>query len=110
MRRFKVDKVKSGEAYLKGRDTLKGVFLLVDSRVGSTEKDLQMKDWLDFYGIPYIVVATKVDKLKTSERQRLEKKIQEGFGDKNLQIVPFSAKTREGRVKLLREIERLVES
>ena len=98
------------ENYLKERDTLKGVFLLVDSRVGPTEKDRQMKDWLDFFGIPYVVVATKVDKLKSSERQKLKKKIEEGFGDKDLRIIPFSSKTREGRVEVLKEIERLLES
>ena len=98
------------ENYLKERDTLKGVFLLVDSRVGPTEKDRQMKDWLDFFGIPYVVVATKVDKLKSSERQKLKKKIEEGFGDKDFRIIPFSSKTREGRVEVLKEIERLLES
>ena len=98
------------ENYLKERDTLKGVFLLVDSRVGPTEKDRQMKDWLDFFGIPYVVVATKVDKLKSSEKQKLKKKIEEGFEDKNLRIIPFSSKTREGRVEVLKEIERLSES
>lgn len=97
------------ENYLKERDTLKGVFLLVDSRVGPTEKDRQMKDWLDFFGIPYVVVATKVDKLKSSEKQKLKKKIEEGFGDKDLRIIPFSSKTREGRVEVLKEIERLLE-
>ena len=97
------------ENYLKERDNLKGVFLLVDSRVGPTEKDRQMKDWLDFFGIPYVVVATKVDKLKSSERQKLKKKIEEGFGDKDLRIIPFSSKTREGRVEVLKEIERLLE-
>ncbi len=98
------------ESYLKERNTLKGVFLLVDSRVGPTEKDRQMKDWLDFFGIPYVIVATKVDKLKSSERQKLKKRIEEGFGDKDLKIIPFSSKTREGRVEVLKEIERLLES
>ena len=98
------------EGYLKDRDRLKGVFLLVDSRVGPTEKDLQMKEWLDFYGIPHVVVATKVDKLKKSERSRLERKIRDVFKDETVKIVPFSSKTREGRDKLLKEIKRLVES
>lgn len=98
------------EGYLKDRDRLKGVFLLVDSRVGPTEKDLQMKEWLDFYRIPYVVVATKVDKLKRSERSKLEKKIKEGFGDESLKVIPFSSKTREGRDKLLKEIKAFVES
>ncbi|ADY73846.1 GTP-binding protein engB [Desulfurobacterium thermolithotrophum DSM 11699] len=98
------------EKYLKERDTLKGVFLLVDSKVGPTEKDKQMKDWLDFFGIPYVVVATKVDKLKSSEKQKLKRKVEEGLKDKNLEIIPFSSKTREGRVEVLKRIERLLEA
>jgi len=98
------------ESYLTGRDTLKRVFLLVDSRVGPTEKDLQMKEWLDFYSIPYTVVATKVDKLKKKERASLEKRLKEAFKDSNLKFVPFSAKTREGRIEVLREIKLALES
>ena len=96
------------EGYLTGRDRLKGVFLLVDSKVGPTEKDLQMKEWLDFYQIPYVVVATKVDKLKSSQRRNLEKRIREALKDKELKVIPFSAKSREGREQLLKEIENLV--
>ncbi|WP_456342030.1 ribosome biogenesis GTP-binding protein YihA/YsxC [Thermovibrio sp.] len=98
------------ENYLKNRDRLKGVFLLVDSKVGPTEKDLQMKEWLDFYGIPYIVVATKVDKLKQKERRSLEERIRKGLGDDSVKVIPFSSKTREGRDRLLKELARLLES
>ena len=98
------------EGYLKERDRLKGVFLLVDSRVGPTEKDVQMKEWLDFYGIPYVVVATKVDKLKKRERAKLEERIREAFNDPSVKVIPFSSKTREGRDVLLREIRNFVES
>ncbi len=98
------------ESYLKGRDRLKGIFLLVDSKVGPTEKDLQMKEWLDFYGIPYVVVATKVDKLKQKERRKLEERIREGFKDNSIKIIPFSSKTREGRDKLLKELSHFLES
>ena len=98
------------EGYLKDRDRLKGVFLLVDSRVGPTEKDKQMKEWLDFFGIPYIVVATKVDKLKKNEKAKLEKRIKEEFKDNSVKVIPFSSKTREGRDRLLKEIKSFVES
>ncbi|RKQ63229.1 GTP-binding protein [Thermovibrio guaymasensis] len=98
------------ESYLKGRDRLKGIFLLVDSKVGPTEKDLQMKEWLDFYGIPYVVVATKVDKLKQKERRKLEERIREGFKNNSIKIIPFSSKTREGRDRLLKELSHFLES
>ena len=94
------------ERYLKSRDRLKGIFLLVDSRVGPTEKDLTMKNWLEFYGIPFVVVATKVDKLKMKERANLEKRIKGKFGE--VEIIPFSSVTREGRVEVLKAMERLL--
>ncbi|SMO56801.1 GTP-binding protein [Balnearium lithotrophicum] len=98
------------ESYLKGRDRLKGIFLLIDSRVGPTEKDKQMKDWLDFYSIPYVVIATKVDKLKSSERKKLEEKVRRAFKDDSVRIVPFSSKTREGREQVLKILNNWVSS
>ncbi len=98
------------ESYLKGRDRLKGIFLLIDSRVGPTEKDKQMKDWLDFYSIPYVVIATKVDKLKSSERKKLEEKVRRAFKDDSVRIVPFSSKTRQGREQVLKILNDWVNS
>jgi len=98
-------------SYLKGRDRLKGVLLLVDSKVGPTEKDVQMKEWLEFYSIPYTVVATKVDKLKKRERANLEERIREGLGaSQSVRIIPFSSRSGEGREALLREIFSILES
>ncbi len=94
------------ESYLKDRDKLKGVFLLIDSRVGPTQKDVMMKEWLDFYKIPYVVVATKVDKLRMKERANLSKRVKEKLG--NVEIIPFSSVTREGRVDVLKAIERML--
>jgi GTP-binding protein len=58
------------------------------------EQDLQLREWLDFRGVPYIVVATKVDKLNRSEESRgmasIRAKAPGGM------IVPFSALTGRG--------------
>ena len=96
------------ETYLKSRDTLKAVFLLVDSRIGPTEKDLQMKEWLEFYGIPFVVVATKVDKLKKNERKNLEPSVKKALGRDDVKVILFSAKTREGRQELLKVLEEVL--
>jgi len=92
------------EGYLKERDNLKGVFLLVDSKVGPTEKDLQMKEWLAFYSIPYVVVATKVDRLRSSQRRGLEDRIRKSLDSPQVEVIPFSSKTREGRDRVLKII------
>lgn len=53
-------------------DLLKLVIQLVDSRVGPTADDEMMLDYLNRAGIPYIVVATKADKLNATERKNAE--------------------------------------
>jgi GTP-binding protein len=59
------------ESYLLERKALELSLLILDSRRGWMEKDLDLKRWLEVHRKPYLVVATKVDKLNQSERQRL---------------------------------------
>lgn len=82
------------EAYLVRREHLKLCVILLDSRRGWMEKDLELKKWLEFQGRPYVVVATKVDKLtKREERNGLEAIRQQISGSEPL---PFSAVTGRG--------------
>lgn len=67
------------ENYLKSRKDLKGVILIVDSRHGPSPLDLEMKNWLDTYEVPYLVVANKIDKLKKNERNKNLKRLGEAF-------------------------------
>jgi GTP-binding protein len=53
--------------YLRGRATLKRVFLLVDSRRGLGEVDLGIMAKLDSAAVGYQIVLTKTDKIKASE-------------------------------------------
>jgi GTP-binding protein len=59
------------ESYLLERQVLELCILTLDARRGWTEKDLDLKGWLEVQGRPSLVVATKMDKLKNqSEMQR----------------------------------------
>lgn len=58
------------EQYLLHRKALEICFLILDARRGWMEKDLELKDWLEFHNRRYIVIATKTDKLKT-QKERL---------------------------------------
>ena len=58
------------ENYLLDRKALELSVLVLDSRRGWMERDLDLKRWLEVHCKPYLVVATKVDKLNQSERQR----------------------------------------
>jgi len=82
------------ESYLSGRRTLELGILLLDARRGWMDPDLELREWLEFQGVPYIVVATKIDKLNRSEEMRglaaIRKKAPEA------PLVPFSALTGRG--------------
>lgn len=53
--------------YLKKRETLYCVFVLIDSRVPPQKIDIEFINWLGENDIPLSVVFTKADKLKTGE-------------------------------------------
>lgn len=80
------------EQYLLGSKTLKLCCLIVDTRRGWMEKDLDLKRWLEYHGKPYLVIATKTDKLNQSELEHgLRALRQEG-----VEPLPFSAATGRG--------------
>ena len=53
--------------YLSENDKLKLVFLLLDCRIGATDLDYQMLDYLAEHEIPVIIILTKADKISRSE-------------------------------------------
>ena len=65
------------EAYLQERETLRNVVLIVDSRHKPTAQDRQLKEWLDYYQRPVLIVASKIDKLKRGQIQKQLKQIKQ---------------------------------
>ena len=96
------------EWYLAESGGVRGVVHLVDARHKPTRHDLRMVHYLAEIGLPTLVVLTKTDKLKRSERA---KSIARAMADLELeeeQLLPFSSKTGEGRETLLEALEELV--
>jgi GTP-binding protein len=58
------------EQYLLHRSSLQLCFMILDARRGWMDKDLELKQWLEFHNRRYLVIATKTDKLKTQSEQR----------------------------------------
>lgn len=56
------------ESYLLHRQSLALSLLLIDARRGWMDMDLELKAWLEFHNRRYLVVATKVDKLKSNNQ------------------------------------------
>lgn len=96
------------EEYLATREQLKRVYMLVDFRHKPSEDDQLMYNFLKYYKVPVTIIATKVDKVGGSKRERNMSIIKETLdlvvGDN---IVLFSSVTKLGVKEVLKEIEQL---
>ncbi len=94
------------EAYLRERQNLALVILILDIRRDPSPDDLSLRDWLQYYRIPYLYVLTKTDKLSNNQvigRQRMiERSLAAAKDD---EIILFSAKTQKGKEKLWQFVE-----
>lgn len=99
------------ESYLENRPTLLKVVQLVDIRHKPSAQDVQMYEYLKYYGLDGIVVATKADKVSNNERQKCLKVIKETLNmNKGDIIIPVSALKKSGQDKLLDVMEELLET
>lgn len=92
------------EGYLRTSEHLRGVVQLIDSRHPPSDDDHRMMQFLASVGVPTIVVATKVDKLKRAERAPTLGGLAAQLGIDDDQLIPFSAHTGEGRDELAQAI------
>ena len=98
------------EGYLRERESLVLVFQLIDFRHPPTADDLLMIDFLIESEIPFVVVLTKADKLKKSERvKRRTALLSELPYADEITMVEFSAETGEGRDELRKIMEEIAE-
>jgi GTP-binding protein len=96
------------ENYLAKRMRLVLCILIVDSRHKPSPLDLQMKNWLRHFGLPYLVVSTKFDKLSSNERRASLERSRQLLETEN--VIPFSAITREGIRPLWEAIQSVLKS
>lgn len=95
------------EGYFQQERNIKLVVQLVDMRHKPSEDDYIMMRFLQDAGLPFIVAATKSDKLnKTQYKERSEALREElaEFGD-DLVIIPFSSEKGDGVDALKQQIE-----
>ena len=86
-------------------DRLKLVLQLIDVRTGPTDDDLSMIQFLVDSNIPFLVVATKADKLsKTALENKLAEIKETYFSEVELTLLPFSSETRLGKEAVWNEI------
>ncbi|PMD72512.1 ribosome biogenesis GTP-binding protein YihA/YsxC [Companilactobacillus nuruki] len=94
------------EEYLTTRDVLKGVVILVDGRHTPSEDDVSMYQFVSYYHIPTLVVATKMDKVKGNQWNKTISQVKKTMGvnqTDNLQL--FSSETKHGKEEVWNWIE-----
>ena len=93
------------ENYLKARNNLQMVFLLIDFRHKPTEDDILMYNYLKYYNIPVTIICTKVDKVSKNSHEKNKKTIIKELGLENeKEIILFSSITKNGKNEVYDEI------
>ena len=97
------------EDYLKERDNLKRVFMLVDFRHKPTNDDVLMYNYLKYYHIPVTIVATKSDKVSKNSYEKNKRIIKDTLNlleeDK---LVLFSTVSKVGKQDIHDEISEII--
>ena len=96
------------ETYLKGRETLRAVVLIMDVRRIPGIEEQNFIDWLKLYHRTPILVLTKADKLSKSAQKKQRQAIGAAIGVDEAGLILFSAKTRQGKQDVWSAIERVV--
>lgn len=105
----KIEKEKWGiiiERFLKERENLREVVLIVDIRHQPTGQDAIMYDWIKSFGYKGIVIATKSDKISKGNYQKQVKVIKDKLKieDTSL-IIPYSSDKKTNRDKVWKIFE-----
>ena len=97
------------EGYFEQERNLKLIVQILDIRHAPTKDDVNMLDYLYHYNLPFVVVLTKLDKLKKSQIQpQLDnfKEILSAYD--GVKFIPFSSQTGEGKDDVQKIIEEYV--
>lgn len=99
------------EGYIENRENLIKVVQLVDIRHAPSKQDVQMYEYLQYYNLSGLVVATKSDKISVNQRHKAFNIIRKTLNmDKDDVIIPVSSLKKTGSDELLNEIELLLRS
>jgi len=90
------------DPYLMGRTCLALCLALIDVNIPTQESDRQLVSFLQSAGRPFLIVATKSDRLSGNQLRNALHGFAQEFGE--ARIVPFSARTGTGREELWQEI------
>lgn len=98
------------ENYILEREQMTNLFLLIDSRHEPQKIDLEFMEWLGENGIPFSIVFTKSDKLKSGRLRSQINLYLEAIKEQWEELPPYfvsSAESRTGREDILNYIEQI---
>jgi GTP-binding protein len=93
------------DPYLTSRPSLVLCLSLVDVSIPPQPSDIQLHDWLRHHDRPYLVIATKADRISNNQLQKSLASLSRELAVKTETIIPFSAKSRTGHAALWRAIQ-----
>ena len=96
------------ETYLSARKTLQGVVFIMDIRRIPAQEELNFVEWLDQFGLPGILILTKMDKLSKTKQAKQQNSIAETLDVTKDDLILFSAKSRQGKDSVWKAIEKLL--
>ncbi len=96
------------EKYLLSSPNLKTVFVLVDCRLQPSDLDKMMIEFLNSYQIPYMIIATKVDKIAKSKILQAISFLAKCLGVRKELILPYSSQNNFGKESVLQYLENIL--
>jgi len=91
--------------YLESRESLVLCLSLVDVSIPPQQLDIQLHEWLRHHNRPYLVVATKADRISNNSLRKALAVLSDELGVASDAIIPFSAKSSKGHTELWRAIQ-----
>ncbi len=107
----KSEKINFNESvgdYIEQRENLRLVFVLIDSRLPPQRIDLDFINWLAGCAVPFVLVFTKADKQSAGKTLANIATFQQSISEwitGSAPVITSSAKSRDGRVAILKSIE-----
>ena len=96
------------EGYLTTSKTLAAIFILVDAKLGPQKIDLEMLNWLQAESLPWRVVATKVDQVKSSRSLVRRREVAQSVGMTPEALAWVSSQVGTGISELRNEVAKLI--
>lgn len=97
--------VKLIDDYLLNSQNLSCVFVLMDIRHAPSQLDKQMLSFLHYYQIPFLVIATKADKLSKSQRHIYANTLAQAVALTANNIIITSSEEKSGIDNILKKME-----